>query len=61
MAAALIEEALDSLERVGCQFWACEGPATEPVDMVTCHVCATVAKLRVAIGRPASDPAEMEA
>lgn len=56
MAEPLIAEALDSLERAGCQFWACDGPTLEPVDMLTCHRCATVAKLRVAIGRPASDP-----
>lgn len=42
----LTAEMIDTLERVGCQFFACEGPTLNPVDMVTCHVCALLARLR---------------
>lgn len=59
--AGLIADALDSLERVGCQFDHCDGPTTEPVNMVTCHVCETIARLRVALGRPARLPEETTA
>ena len=47
----LLEDALDSLERTGCQFFACEGPTLPPIDMVTCHVCALIARLRRRLGR----------
>lgn len=50
---ALLAETIETLERVGCQFWACDGPTLEPVDMKTCYACETLAKLRVAAGRPA--------
>lgn len=59
--AGLMAEALESLERVGCQFDHCDGPTTKPVDMVTCHVCETIARLRVALGRPARLPEETTA
>jgi hypothetical protein len=39
-------EAINTLELVGCQFWACEGETLEPIDMVTCHRCASLARLR---------------
>jgi hypothetical protein len=56
--ADLLTEALDSLERAGCQFWHCEGPTLEPVDMSTCHRCVAVAQLRVRLGQPPSYPEE---
>ncbi len=46
--ATLLTEAIETLEQVGCQFAHCDGPTLEPVDMVTCHACATLAKLRKA-------------
>lgn len=48
----LLATALESLERVGCDFWACEGPTLDPIDMITCHRCLTVAELRQRLGRP---------
>jgi hypothetical protein len=48
----LLAAALDVLEHAGCQFWACEGPTLEPIDMVTCGACATVAQLRQRLGKP---------
>lgn len=59
--AGLVAEALASLERVGCQFDHCDGPTLEPVNMVTCHVCETIARLRAALGRPARLPEEQTA
>lgn len=50
----LLAAAIETLERVGCQFFACDGPTLEPEPMITCHACATLAQLRVAAGRPAS-------
>ena len=44
-----LAEALDALERVGCQFFACEGPDKPVADMVTCYVCAAIQNLRKAI------------
>jgi hypothetical protein len=44
--AGLLTDVIDSLERCGCQFWACEGETLTPIDMVTCHRCATLARLR---------------
>jgi hypothetical protein len=41
----LLAEVIDTLERVGCQFDQCDGPANPPVDMVTCHVCALLGRL----------------
>jgi len=46
----LLADAIDSLERVGCQFWACEGPTLTPVPMKTCHRCDVLARLRAAAG-----------
>jgi hypothetical protein len=45
-------EALDALEYVGCQFWACHGPTLRPTPMVTCNACATIARLRRRLGEP---------
>ncbi len=50
--AALLAEVAGALEQVGCQFFACDGPTLEPVDMVTCFVCDLLARVRVAIGQP---------
>lgn len=44
------QEALEALERIGCQFYMCTGPTLEPEDMVTCFACVTVAKLRTLLG-----------
>ncbi|GLZ62838.1 hypothetical protein [Micromonospora sp. NBRC 107095] len=44
----LLDDTIDVLERVGCQFWACDGPTLEPVDMKTCAACALLARLRAA-------------
>jgi hypothetical protein len=44
--AALMAATLESLERVGCQFDHCPGPDVPPVDMMTCHVCDVLRKLR---------------
>jgi hypothetical protein len=41
----LLALAVDALERVDCQFWACEGPTLEPIPMVTCFRCSTLARL----------------
>jgi hypothetical protein len=56
---ALLAEVIEALERVGCEYNFCDGPTLEPVDMVTCYVCETLAKLRVAAGRPARRDDEM--
>lgn len=42
----LLREALETLERVGCQFWACEGPDAPEVHMKTCFCCSMIKKLR---------------
>jgi hypothetical protein len=47
--ADLFSDAIDSLERCDCQFWACEGETLTPIDMVTCHRCSTLARLRTLI------------
>ncbi len=49
---ALLAETIETLEQIGCEFEFCDGPTLEPVDMRTCNACATLAKLRVAAGRP---------
>lgn len=36
---ALLSQAREVLERVGCQFDMCTGPTIAPVDMRTCFVC----------------------
>jgi hypothetical protein len=46
----LLEDALDSLIRVGCQFWGCEGPTLRPINMTTCYRCESVAKLAKRLG-----------
>lgn len=43
--AALLDEVIGTLERVGCQFDPCQGPTATPVPMITCHVCATLGRL----------------
>lgn len=48
----LISDALDALERAGCQFWACNGPTLRPEPMVTCSACLQVARLRKRLGLP---------
>ncbi len=47
---SLLATALATLEESGCVFWACDGPRIEPLPMMTCHVCETVAKLRDRLG-----------
>ena len=46
----LMAEALESLERCGCQFDFCPGPDKRPVHMMTCHACETIRRLRRALG-----------
>lgn len=46
---------LESLERVGCQFFACDGPTLRPKAMKTCHVCVEIAQLRKRLGLPIKD------
>lgn len=58
---ALLLEAIDALERVGCQFDMCDGPTLEPVSMSTCYLCETLAKIRAAVGRPPRSGDEMTA
>lgn len=48
----LVLEAIEALERIGCQFFACDGPTLEPVNMSTCFVCDLLARLRVEAGLP---------
>jgi hypothetical protein len=48
----LLADALDVLERAGCQFWACDGPTLRPVHMITCAACSTVARLRYRLDLP---------
>ena len=59
ISADLLDEAIESLERVGCQFGYCDGPTLDPVDMRTCYVCETLAKLRVAADQPQRRDDEM--
>lgn len=49
-AMVVAQEALEALERIGCQYKFCTGPTLEPEDMVTCFACVTVAKLRTLLG-----------
>ena len=39
-------EALEVLEHIGCQYFACEGPDKRPKDMQTCMVCRLIRKLK---------------
>lgn len=41
-----VSEIIDTLERVGCQFWACKGPDVEPEEMITCIVCRLERELK---------------
>jgi hypothetical protein len=52
----LLADAIDSLERVECQFWACGGPTLSPEPMKTCHRCDVLARLRVAAGQDPEGP-----
>ena len=38
----LLRQARNDLERVGCQFFECNGHKGPVLEMRTCHVCATV-------------------
>lgn len=44
-------ESTEVLERVGCQFFACDGPNKRPVSMKTCRVCWQIRDNRRALGR----------
>ena len=35
----LLQEAIESLEKAKCDFWACPGPDEPFEDMMTCHTC----------------------
>jgi hypothetical protein len=58
---ALLRTVLETLERMPCEFWACEGPTLNPIDMVTCRACHTLAlvsnRLGIWQGEPARAPA----
>lgn len=41
-----LAEALESLEHIECQFFACPGPDEPFEDMATCHRCATIQMIR---------------
>jgi hypothetical protein len=43
---AIIKEMLEILERVGCMFWACEGPDKPEQPMKTCFICSEIRKVR---------------
>ena len=47
-AGVMVEEMIEALERIGCQFQFCDGPTLEPVDMKTCYVCELLARLQAA-------------
>lgn len=47
----LEQEALEVLDRVGCQYFACEGPDKRPKDMQTCMVCRLIRKLKQKVER----------
>lgn len=42
----LLTEAIESLEKADCVFWACPGPEEDFVDMATCHKCYALQCLR---------------
>lgn len=44
--ASALTEAVEALARVGCQFFACQGPDAPFEPMATCRVCAAVQDLR---------------
>jgi hypothetical protein len=46
----LLEESLDALARMECQFFACDGPTLRPIHMVTCFRCELVARLAARLG-----------
>jgi hypothetical protein len=46
----LLADVVESLERVGCQFDHCTGPTLKPVDMMTCHRCDALGRLRSLLG-----------
>lgn len=48
-AVTLLTEAVEAMERTGCQFDMCPGSDVEPQDMMTCYACATVRRLRQAL------------
>jgi len=58
---ALLDEVIDTLERVDCQYKFCDGPTLTPVDMITCYRCETLAKVRHAAGRPSRLESELTA
>jgi hypothetical protein len=57
----LLLDAVDALDRLDCQFFACNGPTLEPEDMVTCFRCSTLAQLRAAAGQPPRRSDELSA
>jgi len=44
--ADLLQEAIESLEKAKCDFWACPGPDKPFEDMMTCHTCYALQCLR---------------
>ena len=52
----LLRDVLDTLEKVGCRFFACPGPFAVRVPMATCGVCADVYSLRRRLKLSVKDP-----
>lgn len=50
----VIRDDIEVLERVPCQFWACNGPDQEPEDCVTCFVCWRIWDLRALLRKVTS-------
>ncbi len=46
-----IEGLLDTLNRVGCHFWACPGPNKKPRAMLTCCRCREIWNLNRRLAR----------
>lgn len=45
----VIDSVLETLEKVGCQFWSCPGPEKRTVHMRTCFVCMEIKDLKRAV------------
>lgn len=56
----LLAEALDTLERTSCQFFACDGPFRPQIYMKTCARCSTIYALRRRLKLSVRDPANRQ-
>jgi hypothetical protein len=48
----LLRESMETLERTGCEFFACPGPTIDPEPMLSCFRCLTLGRLRAFLGLP---------